>query len=996
LRLSESEVRIRQAASGERRNSSRVDEQQRSRIRDDLQGFFRGELLFDEVARILYSTDASIFQVKPLGIAVPQDEGDLRALVRYAHEHRIPLAPRGAGTGLAGESLGSGLVIDLSKNFRQILDVGADTVRVQPGVTLDALNQRLAQDGRRFAPDPASGAVCTLGGMLATNASGSHALKHGYTSDHVIALRAVLDNGECAETTAEVWPLLPTAAASHYYDILIALGVLLEEHRTALEQPPTATRFDRCGYQLRGILRENKLNVPQLLVGSEGTLAIFTEATLRTAPLPGGRAVVLLGFASLESALRAAVQVLPSAPAACELLDRRLLSLAQGSNANGATPLIDPAVEAALLVEYETDSSAEAKRRSLDLVNQMTQGERAALQIVPAFMEDRQERLWRLREAALPSLFDLKGGAQPVPFIEDVSVPVEALPEYLRRVQEIFQESEITGSFLVHAGAGQVHARPFLDLQRQTDVAKLAPLSEKVHSLALELGGTVSSQHGAGLARTPWVARQFGPLYPLLRQVKAIFDPRGIFNPGKIVDPDAGAPSWPLRSLGATEPAPAALRWLPLEIVTETNHCNGCGYCRTEATHQRMCPIFRATQHEAAAPRAKANLLRQLLVEKPDTLTIASDEVRTVADLCVNCKMCALECPAHVNIPKLMLEAKAANVAQHGLDRNRWFFTRMHRAARWGSSMPLLWNLVLQSRLGRWLLGKLFGLASRRRLPRFARRTFLWQAERHGWTRKNENGKPTAALFVDLYANHFDPSLAEAAVRVLHHQGYDVFVPADQASSGMEALAQGDVETARELAGRNLRALAEVARQGVPIVCLEPSAALMLRHDYLTFLDDVDARLVAEQAVEFTAFLHRLDQAGTLRGDFQPVSGTIGYHIPCHLKALQGSMAGPGLLGRIPDLHVRTVDVSCSGMAGAFGLEQKNYAVSLAAGKPMLDELRRSEVTYGAAECSSCRLQIEDGAGKRALHPAQYLALSYGLMPELAERLKKPMRPLVL
>jgi Fe-S oxidoreductase len=230
----------------------------------------------------------------------------------------------------------------------------------------------------------------------------------------------------------------------------------------------------------------------------------------------------------------------------------------------------------------------------------------------------------------------------------------------------------------------------------------------------------------------------------------------------------------------------------------------------------------------------------------------------------------------------------------------------------------------------------------------------------------------------------------------LHHQGYDVFVPADQASSGMEALAQGDVDTARELAGRNLRALAEVARQGVPIVCLEPSAALMLRHDYLTFLDDVDARLVAEQTVEFTAFLHRLDQAGTLRSDFQPVSGTVGYHIPCHLKALQGPMAGPGLLGRIPALQVRTVDVSCSGMAGAFGLEQKNHAVSLAAGKPMLDELRRTDVAYGAAECSSCRLQIEDGAGKRSLHPAQYLALAYGLMPELAERLNRPMRPLVL
>ena len=253
-----------------------------------------------------------------------------------------------------------------------------------------------------------------------------------------------------------------------------------------------------------------------------------------------------------------------------------------------------------------------------------------------------------------------------------------------------------------------------------------------------------------------------------------------------------------------------------------------------------------------------------------------------------------------------------------------------------------------------------------------------------------------AALFVDLYANHFDPSVAEAATRVLQHHGLEVYVPPDQASSGIEALAQGDIETTRDLAARNLRAFAEVARQGTPIVCLEPSSALMLRHDYLEFADDVDARAVAEQSVEFTTFLNRLSQAGTFRTDLQPLAGAIGYHIPCHMKALQGPLAGPHLLAKIPGLRVQTIDVSCSGMAGTFGMEHKNYATSLAAGQPMLDELRRLDVTNGAAECSSCRMQMEDGAGKRSLHPAQYLAIAYGLMPELADRLKKPFRALVL
>jgi Fe-S oxidoreductase len=358
--------------------------------------------------------------------------------------------------------------------------------------------------------------------------------------------------------------------------------------------------------------------------------------------------------------------------------------------------------------------------------------------------------------------------------------------------------------------------------------------------------------------------------------------------------------------------------------------------------------------------------------------------------------MCAVECPAHVNIPKLMLEAKAANVAQHGLDRGHWFFARLHRAARWGSHLPLFMNMLLQGRASRWLLSRLFGLSSKRRLPRFARRTFLWLAERHGWTKKPQAGKPQAALFVDLYANHFDPSVAEAATRVLQHHGIEVYVPPDQGSSGMEALSQGDIETTRELAARNLRAFAEVAREGTPIVCVEPSSALMLRHDYLEFLDDVDARSIAEHTVEFTAFMDRLSRSGALRDDLQPVAGAIGYHIPCHMKALQGPLAGPRLLGRIPGLRIETLDVSCSGMAGTFGMEHRNYATSLAAGMPMLDELKRPDLTNGAAECSSCRLQMEDGAGKRSLHPAQYLAMSYGLMPELAERLKKPIRSLVL
>lgn len=964
-----------------------MDEPTRGRVRDDLHGFFKGELLFDDLTRSLYSTDASIFQVTPAGVVRPRDEEDVQALVRYAHENNVPLSARGAGTGVAGESLGNGLLVDLSQHFRGIVEVGSDSVRVQPGVTYAALQRRLAEIGRRFAPDTAS-TVCTLGGMLATDASGAHAIKHGYTHDHVTGLRIVLDNGDAVNVARERVPQPGDAVSSHFHDILTTLGVLLEPHEELIRASRPRTAFDRCGYRLHDVLVDGTLDLPRLLVGSEGTLALFTEATLRTIPLPGGRSVVLLGFRRVEDALRAAQLTVPTGPAACELMDRRLLSLARGSDAGKIGALVSPVAEAVLLVEYEADSPAEAQRRADELAAQFLHGERLALHAVAASDPQEYERLWQLRDVALPSLYSLKGGAQPLPFVEDVGVPVEAMNDFLRCAQEVLREHETTASFLIHAGSGQIHTRPFLDLQRPEDTSKLSAIAEKVHRLALDLGGTVSTQHGTGLARTAWVARQAGPLYPLYREVKAIFDPKNIFNPGKIVDPNP-AP-WPLRRLATPAAlAPLHLRWQPVELGVESNHCNGCGQCRTEAPESRMCPIFRASGDERATPRAKANLLRVLLASQGDTRQISSDEAREVADLCVNCKMCGLECPAHVNIPKLMLEAKAANVAEHGLDTSGWFFAHTERLARWGSTLYFLANFMVRSRPARWLLDRLFGLSPRRRLPLFAIKPFLTRARPHGSKWDGDAARPRVAYFVDLFANYFEPRIAEATVAVLRHNGFDVIVPADQRGSGIEALAQGDVELAREIAQRNLRALVELVREGVPIVCSEPSAALMLRQDYLDLLDDVDAATIARQTVELTTFLWDLHQQGRLRTDFQPIDAGIGHHVPCHVKAL-GAPAGPLLLGLIPKLRVHTIDVSCSGMAGTYGLATQNHATSLAAGAPMLRELSRPRALFGSTECSSCRLQMEDAVRKRTLHPVEYLALAYGLLPEVAEHLQRP------
>jgi Fe-S oxidoreductase len=343
-----------------------------------------------------------------------------------------------------------------------------------------------------------------------------------------------------------------------------------------------------------------------------------------------------------------------------------------------------------------------------------------------------------------------------------------------------------------------------------------------------------------------------------------------------------------------------------------------------------------------------------------------------------------------------MLEAKAANVAEHGLDRSEWFLARLGRFVRWGSAVPLLANFAIGSRTLRWFFDKVFGLSARRRLPRLARRSFLSRAKRRGWIHKPDGSRPWLAYFPDLYANYVDPQVGEATVLVLRHHGYDVYVPPEQQGSGIEALAHGDAETARENARVNLRTLAELAREGIPIICSEPSAAVMLRQDYLDLIDDRDARLVAQQTVELTTFLGDLRRQGKLCTDLQPLAFAVGHHVPCHVKALGNPAEGPALLGLIPSLQVQALDISCSGMAGTFGLTTANYDTSLMAGRPMLAELEKGGAAYGATECSSCRMQMEEGARKRTLHPVQFLALAYGLLPEVKARLAEPIRNLVL
>jgi len=932
-----------------------------------------------------------MFQIEPLAVAVPRDVGDVQFLVRYAADRHLSIVPRGGGTGVAGESLGAGIVVDMSVHFRDIVEINLDTVRVQPGVTLRSLNQELARQGRRFAPDSASAASCTIGGMLATNASGSNVIVHGYTRDHVQALATVWDAGDTALVQQPSAIEIPDD--SRLAALTRSLTSLLRENAGLIEAHRPRTPFNRCGYLLDGVLTPLGPDLTKLLVGSEGTLALFTEATLRTIPLPGGRSAVLLGFDRFEDALKASEQIRNMRPSACELLDRRLLTLTR-SQSPEAGRLIPAAAEAILLVEFERESPDDARQAGLELIDAVQSTRKLATHALPAFDEAAIARLWQVREAALPALYSLGKGSRPLAFIEDIGVPVELLSEFISRLQGILHHFETTASFMIHAATGQIHARPFLDPALPGDAEKLWAIAEQTYALVLDMGGTISTQHGTGIARTPWVEKQYGPLFSVFREIKALFDPRGLFNPGKIVSLDPSRPAWPLRVNSAAPVKQVQLLWDKDELTSQTTACNGCGSCRTEDTRQRMCPTFRVTHDEAASPRAKANLLRNLLAGGQ---SLGASDVRQVADLCINCKMCAHECPAHVNIPKLMIETKAAHLAEHGLDRSDWLLARIESVAALGSNFALVSNTLVGSRPFRWLAEKIFGISRQRRMPTFAARSFLKRAKRRGLTQKARSKRSAmrVAYFVDLYPNVFDPLIAEAVVAVLKHHDIDVYIPPNQKACGMAPLAMGDIETARDIVRHNLRLLAELAREGYTIVCSEPTAAVMLRQDAVDLLDDPEAKIVAQHVEELTSFLWRMHEHGRLRTDFQPLDISLGHHVPCHVKALGAGVHGPDLLGLIPQVRVHTIDASCSGMAGTYGLKAKNFNASLQAGRPMLDELKRPRVLYGSTECGTCRMQMEQGSNKRTLHPVQYLALAYGLMPQIGRKLREPLRDLV-
>jgi len=981
--------------------------QTNQRIEEDLRGLIAGQVLCDELDLQLYASDASIYQFHPLCVVRPTSTADVAACLKYASENAIAVHARGAGTGLAGESLGSGMVIDFSYAMRRILATDAQSVRVQPGVVHAMLVEHLHGYGRTFGPDPAMSHVTTLGSVIANDASGSRRLRHGSARDHVLNLQVVLADGTAMELGRH--PVVPASdepGPPRRRELVAQLAHLIETHRETIQRWSPQCPTNRSGYALGDILVDGQLDLARLLVGSEGTLALITEATLATQPRTAHRGVVLLLFDSLERASRAVLEILPFAPSACDLMDRRHLSLARENDVRYEL-IIPQQTEAVLLVEQDGSSAAEVRQRIGDVVTRVERKKKLAFGSHTAIDDEEVDLLWKLARDFAPTLARMKGSSRPVPFVEDLAVPPETLPAFLVQLQNVLKRHHVTASLFGHAGHGQLHIRPFLDLADPNDVRKMQPLAEDLYGEVSKVGGTISGEHGDGLSRTPFLQRQLGPLVEVFGRVKEIFDPAGILNPGKIV-PREGSElvrdlrpatcsvamgSAAVRGQGGAHrawPFQLQLAWQPHELAQMTQHCNGCGACRSQSADVRMCPVFRLLPREEASPRAKANLMRGVVTGELEMTSLARDEFKAIADLCIHCHMCRLECPSAVDIPRLMVEGKAAYVATNGLRPTDWLMTRIDRLSALGCRFHAIANWAIGNRQARWLIEKVFGIAQGRKLPRFARHPFLQQAARRRLTHATRHRGPKILYFVDTYANYHDSQLAEAVVAVMEHNGIAVFVEPRQLHSAMPMIANGAVDQARHVARQNVNLLADAVRQGYTVVASEPSAVLCLTREYPQLIDDDDTRLVAAHAREACHYLWQLHQTGKLQLDFKPLHVAVSYHAPCHLKALEVGTPGENLLRLIPGLTVHRIERGCSGMAGTYGLKRENYRSSLRAGWGLISELRNASVQAGTTECCTCKMQMELASSKPTIHPLKLLALAYGLIPEIGSLLTTP------
>lgn len=930
-----------------------------SAVADDLSHLVEGELLFDAVHRTLYSTAACIYQIMPLGAVIPRHEGDVLAVVDYARRHGIPITARGAGSGLAGQTLGRGIILDFSKHFLRIADIDRDhgTVRVQPGVIQTDLNRELRKHGLQFAPDPSSSSFCTLGGMLANNAGGSHTIRYGATRDNTESLRMALADGTVIET-GRVDRAAPAAGTRDARERLAsAVASLVDRNREMIERHAPKTRKNSSGYALLEAVN-GAVDLTQLIVGSEGTLGLILDATLRIVPVPRATATALVLFDDLERTGAAVMEILRSRPSAVELLDRTFVDvIREGTPSVAAT--LPAGTEAILIVELDGDEALEVDARMTSLSRRLTGRERLATEVRRSVSAEEAARIWAIRKAASPILSRREGRLRNTRFIEDAAVRPEQMAAFVTRLRRLLSKYELQAAIFGHAGDCNLHCNPLMNPKDARDLDTMEAVAEEFVDMVIDLGGSLSGEHGDGRLRTPYLRRAYGPVADLYAEVKNIFDPQGILNPGIKVHDGATRMIDDLR-YGTGYRRVATSTVLDGEAwQREIEKCHGCGAC------QNYCPVAVETKDEAATARAKANLLRAVISGRLDPGVITTPGFKAVMDLCVNCRLCHSECPTAIDIPGMAVLAKEIYVRSHGKRTPDRLLTAGQPILRLGSLFAPIANAALKSRPLRRVIAAFSGVASRRVMQPFASaplQTRVPSTDPEG--RKVAYFHGCFGGFQDLQGE------GRAAVELLERLGCSVAIP-PQECCGIAAITYGHLDDVRPAAQRNVETLLDFVRRGYTVVYSAPSCGLALVEDYPRLLGTPQSEALARHLRDLHGYvLEMLEADEALRSRLRPVPLRVTYHNPCHLQARGMGDEVVRLLRMVPGVEVVPIgEDHCCGIAGTFGMKEKNFDLSMRMGRPLFESIDRTGVSVVATGCGTCKMQIEQATDLPVVHP---------------------------
>lgn len=960
---------------------------------DELRGTIRGDVRADQLSRALYATDASIYEIVPDGVVFPRCAGDVAATVRVCGKHGVPITARGAGTGLAGGAVNRGVQLDCSRYLTRIgeVDLKARRVWVESGVVLDELNAVLAPHGYHFAPDVATSSRATIGGMIANDSCGAHSILYGRTADHVLGVDVVLSDGSTCRWGQAGAQGPDTCAVSNGSLAEQCEGVLAEvvrEYSDEIRRRYPAILRHSGGYALDRLrFQDGRLNAETVICGSEGTLAIVVGATLKLTPLPEHRGMVVAHFADLLESLAATPIILSHGPAAVELIDEMILDAAMGrSSPARRDSTIQGRPRALLVIELFGEDVASLDARLARLAGDLQRRVLGYAQVILTDPAD-QADIWELRKSGLGLLMSRPGDRQPYAFVEDSAVEPVKLRDYIERFGRILAEEQVEqAGYYAHASVGCLHVRPVLNLKRVDDVRRMRRIADRVSSLALEFGGSMTGEHGDGMLRSCWLEKMYGrTIVEAFGRIKRTFDPAGLLNPGKIVAPMSMTDH--LRYGGGYQ-ATAESRQIKTVLdfgavggmLGLAEMCSGVGQCRQRLVGT-MCPSYMATADEKHTTRARANALRMALSHRGLLEGLSDPALDEVMDLCLSCKACKSECPTGVDMARLKAEWLWQRHQRAGSPIRSRLIAALPDLARIAGRWPGLSNAVMQSSRARALMERFFGLDRRMPPPVLARLSFRrWFDQHRAEVDGGRSDKPIVVYFVDTWTEFYTPEVGIAAVRVLEAMGYRVVVPAT-VCCGRPAISKGLLGQARSLALRNESILGKHVPSAAAIVGTEPSCLLTLVDELPQLVRTDQARRIAEKAVTIETLVAREMKAG--RGGFlfdaaarhDGVLPRVLYHGHCHAKALIGTADAMEVLRAVTGGRADEINSGCCGMAGSFGHEVEHYEVAREIGAQRLFPAvsRRGDAAI-AVSGFSCRQQIEHHTDAHPRHVVEIVA----------------------